>query len=166
LGYARHTRVGALYILDTKEDLNMKKTIEALKGTNGMIRIARFALCLLVTFAVGSTMAYGQASKTLVNSSTQQITVTLLVRSGADPAAQAGSVSAKIAAGASKAVTYGTPTNIYLNGVSVTSGSAGDIYSQQATITTAGSTLDSTLNSNSFVVFTLTDSAFEITGHN
>jgi hypothetical protein len=144
----------------------MKKTIEVLKGAKSTIRSARFALYVLVTFAIGSTTAFGQQCKNLTNSSTQEISVTMLVRSGANPAGQAGSVSTKLKAGGSTCLTYGTSDNIYLNGVTVTSGSAGDVYAQQATVTTAGSTLDDTLNTNSFVVFTLTGSAFEITGHN
>jgi hypothetical protein len=144
----------------------MKKTIEVVEGTKSMIRIARLALCVLVTFAVSSTAAFGQQCKTLVNSSSQPISVTLLVRGGASPATQAGTVVADLAAGASDCVAYGSARDIYLNGVTVTSGDPGDVYTQQVAITKRGSALDNTLNLNSFVVFTFSNSVFTITGHN
>jgi hypothetical protein len=144
----------------------MKKTIEVLEGAKSTIRIAKFALCVLVTLAVGSTAAFGAQCKTLVNSSNQPISVTLLVRGGVSPAAQAGIVFADLAAGASNCVAYGSPTNIYLNGVTITSGDSGNVYTQQATVTKRASTLDNTLNTNSFIVFTFSNSVFTITGHN
>ena len=82
-----------------------------------------------------------QGKKVFKNTTNQPLEVTLVVRKGDNPGADAGTVNFQLGAGQSLTQTYGTDTNsVFLDGMTVA-------------VVTRGSSLDNLLNTNSVITF-------------
>jgi hypothetical protein len=104
--------------------------------------------------------------KTFINHAPSTVSVSLFVRQGDNPANQAGTTSFDLKSGETKKVTYGNSSDIYVNGYNLVAGFGGDVFDQQATVTSRGSSLDSQWNTNSVFEINFTQSAFAINAHN
>jgi hypothetical protein len=106
------------------------------------------------------------AAKTFVNKSSLPISISLFVRQGDNPANQAGTTSFDLKPSETRKVQYGNSTDIYVNGYSLTAGFSGDVFSQDATVTARGSSLDNQWNTNSVVEINFANNGFSINAHN
>jgi hypothetical protein len=106
------------------------------------------------------------AAKTFTNHAPSTISVSLFVRQGDNPANQAGTTSFDLKSGETKKVAYGNSSDIYVNGYSLVAGFSGDVFNQDATVTSRGSSLDNQWNTNSIFEINFTQNAFSINAHN
>jgi spore coat polysaccharide biosynthesis protein SpsF (cytidylyltransferase family) len=105
-------------------------------------------------------------SKTFINHSPSTVSISLFVRQGDNPANQAGTVSFDVNSHESKNVQYGNSSNIFVNGYSLVAGFNGDVFNQDATVTSRGSSLDNQWNTNSVIEINFAGNTFSINAHN
>ncbi len=102
--------------------------------------------------------------KTFVNNTGRDISVTLSIRAGDNPANTAGQQTIAVAANSSAQVTYGNDSNIYLNGLSVVAVGADGVFGEQDFVVTRGAPIDDLLNMNSVIV--LNGGFVQLSSHN
>ena len=105
------------------------------------------------------------ASKNLVNQSGKDLTVSLITRTGSDPANSGETVSTTVPNGQRKTVEYGNDANPYLNAVTIVWKDDGSVAEQSQTVTVRGSAWDDTLNTNDTLTIAGTDDP-RVTGSN
>jgi len=123
------------------------------------------AILLLASASMLPVQAAGGA-KTFVNRTSSPVSVSLFVREGDNPANLAGTVSFDLKAGETKNIQYGNATNIYRRGYSLSTAFNGATFSQNATITVRGSSLDNQWNTNSVFEINFAQSSFTVNAHN
>ncbi len=105
-------------------------------------------------------------TKTFVNHAPSGVSVSLFVRQGDNPSNQAGTTSFDLKPGETKKVQYGNSSDVFVNGYSLVSGFGGDVFNQDATVTSRGSSLDNQWNTNSVFEINLSQNIFTINAHN
>jgi hypothetical protein len=93
------------------------------------------------------------AYKKLVNQSGLALTIELVTRQGSEPSQAGTIVSASLPAGGKQTIEYGNAQNPYLNGLVVSSCSAGAFSNGSQIVTVRGSTWDNVLNTNDTLTF-------------
>lgn len=106
------------------------------------------------------------AEKTFVNNTLATIQITLFVREGAFPFNQDGTVSFTLNPGETETVTYGSVTNMFLNGLTLFTILEGDLFSSVKFVTTSSSELDNLLNTNTIITINKVQTDFVLTGSN
>ena len=104
--------------------------------------------------------------KTFVNQTGDRLAVTLYIRSGSDPATQAGTQDFSLGPNASEDVSYGSDSDIYLNGLSVASILNGQVSGAQDFVATRGSALDDLFNRNSIIQINFANEGFQLSSRN
>jgi hypothetical protein len=102
------------------------------------------------------------AGKMFVNNTGHNLSVTLIVRAGEDPANDAGEQKFTLNASESQFVGYGNESNIYLNGILVMAIDSAQIHAEQDFVIERGGLLDNQLNMNSRVEFRFNNGAYSI----
>ncbi|TFW31061.1 hypothetical protein [Duganella callida] len=102
--------------------------------------------------------------KTFINNTPRDISLTLSIRAGDNPANTAGQQTITIRANSQARVTYGNDSNIYLNGLSVVAVGEDGVFGEQEFVVTRGAPIDNLLNMNSVVV--LNGGFVQLTSHN
>lgn len=93
--------------------------------------------------------------KLFVNNSGNELDITIFVRQGPDPHDHANNQDVTLVPRGSQDVVYGNDVNIYLNGFQVSAIANGDIIFTRHIVVDRGSPLDSQLNMNNTVTFTI-----------
>ena len=104
--------------------------------------------------------------KTITNTTNTTIQLTLFVREGDIPYLNSGSVSVELLPGETEIVSYGDPSNHYLNGVIMVAIFANDSYSKVQFITALQTELDTLLNTNNLFTISEVDTDYVLTGSN
>ncbi len=105
-------------------------------------------------------------TKTFVNNTPSPVSVSLFVRQGDNPANQLGTTAFTLTKGQQTQIQYGSSSNPFLNGYSLVAGFSGDVFNQDATVTSRGSSLDNQLNTNSVIEINFANNSFSISAHN
>ncbi|MGG1290583.1 hypothetical protein ABE218_04200 [Bacillus smithii] len=105
-------------------------------------------------------------TKTFVNTSPATLQVTLFIREGNDPLSQDGTVSFVLDPGETEVVAFGNAQNSFLNGISLFTIFAGDLYSKIQFVTVVGSELDNLLNTNDVITITKELTDYVLSGGN
>ena len=93
-------------------------------------------------------------NKNFVNHSNKNLTVTLIVRNGADPSnGNAGEVKFPLPAGQTINKSYGDSSNIFLNGISFSWDDGGAQLTKTEMVTVRGSWWDDVMNTNSVLTW-------------
>lgn len=106
------------------------------------------------------------AEKTFVNDTLATLQITLFVREGTLPFNQDGTVTFTLNPGETELVTYGSDTNIFLNGLTIFTIFEGDLFSSIKFVTTSLSELDNLLNTNNTITITKVQTDYVFTGSN
>ncbi|MBV8633110.1 MAG: hypothetical protein JO002_01345 [Burkholderiaceae bacterium] len=102
--------------------------------------------------------------KTIINNTPRDVSVTLAIRAGDNPANSAGRQTVTIKAHSQTQVTYGNDSNIYLNGLSVVAVGSDGVFGEQEFVVTRGAAIDNLLNMNSVIV--LNGGFVQLSSHN
>lgn len=109
--------------------------------------------------------------KLFINNSIYPLDVTLIIRSGPDPANTAGTQDVHLDPHEQEWVTYGTESDIYLNGLSLVLEAAtpgflvAEFVVAEFVVETRGSAFDDEMNMNDVVAISYQDGAFSFNGH-
>jgi len=104
-------------------------------------------------------------TKTLVNNTGAALSVTLVVRAGDDPSNVAGYQPVSLTGGQQQ-VSYGGPSDPYLNGLVIGGVVGGTQILQQAMVEERGTAFDDVLNTNDTLHLSLNGGVIDITGSN
>jgi len=104
--------------------------------------------------------------KTFHNQTNCNLSLTLYIREGDNPANNAGTQDIALSPYESKVVNYGDSHNIYLNGIVLVALLKGEVMSRQEFVVTRGSQLDDKLNRNSIIEIVFQNDFLDINGHN
>jgi hypothetical protein len=104
--------------------------------------------------------------KQLINNTNSRLDVALYVRSGANPADNAGTTDVTLNPHSGSDVPYGSASDIYLNGMSVTALFNGQVTATQDFVVTRGSALDDLFNRNSIIQIDYDANGFQLSSRN
>jgi hypothetical protein len=89
--------------------------------------------------------------KTFINTTASTLQITLFTRQGDNPANADGTTSFTLTPGQTSTITYGSQQNPFLNGISLTTTSQGEVYTKTQLVTAKSSQLDNLLNTNNVI---------------
>lgn len=106
------------------------------------------------------------AEKVFVNNTLATFQVTLFVREGEFPFNQDGTVTFTLLPGETENVTFGSDTNMFLNGLTIFTIFEGDLFSSVKFVTARMSELDNLLNTNNTITISKEQTDYVLTGSN
>ncbi|WP_438346947.1 right-handed parallel beta-helix repeat-containing protein [Paenibacillus sp. FA6] len=104
--------------------------------------------------------------KTFINNDQGVLQITLFVRQGADPINQDGTATFTLNPGQTMSVQFGNESNPFLNGLTLFTIFAGDLYSKIQFVTVRESELDNLLNTNDVITISKVLTDYVISGSN
>ncbi|MCZ8539893.1 hypothetical protein [Psychrobacillus psychrodurans] len=106
------------------------------------------------------------AEKIFINNTLAAFQITLFVREGEFPYNQDGTVTFTLEPGETESVTYGSDTNIFLNGLTIFTIYEGDLFSSVKFVTAQMSELDNLLNTNDTITISQVQTDYVLSGSN
>lgn len=106
------------------------------------------------------------AEKIFINNTLATFQITLFVREGEFPYNQDGTVTFTLEAGETESVTYGSDTNMFLNGLTIFTIYEGDLFSSVKFVTAQMSELDNLLNTNDTITISQVETDYVLSGTN
>ncbi|MEK3994932.1 hypothetical protein MKY29_09245 [Psychrobacillus sp. FSL K6-2365] len=104
--------------------------------------------------------------KIFINNTLAAFQITLFVREGEFPYNQDGTVTFTLEPGETESVTYGSDTNIFLNGLTIFTIYEGDLFSSVKFVTAQMSELDNLLNTNDTITISQVQTDYVLSGSN
>ncbi|MTH53577.1 hypothetical protein GKZ89_09195 [Bacillus mangrovi] len=104
--------------------------------------------------------------KTLINTTSATLQITLFGRAGSNPVNQGAATNVTLLPNQTLTVQYGDDANPFLNGISVFAIADNDLYSKVQFVLATGSELDNVLNTNNVLVFSKVLTDYLVTGVN
>ncbi|WP_308637133.1 hypothetical protein [Paenibacillus silvisoli] len=98
--------------------------------------------------------------KTFTNTTGAALQIMLFIREGPEYYNQDGTVSFTLAPFEELDVSYGTDSNIYLNGILLFTIFQGSVYSSMQFVNEGGNVIDNALNMNSYITISLVNTVF------
>ncbi|KZZ84002.1 MULTISPECIES: hypothetical protein [Bacillaceae] len=102
--------------------------------------------------------------KTLINTTTATLQITLYARAGSNPVNQGPALNVTLLPNQTLTVQYGSDANPFLNGIAVFTIANNDLYSKVQFVLARGSELDNVLNNNNVLVISKVLTDYLITG--
>lgn len=106
------------------------------------------------------------AEKIFINNTLATFQITLFVREGDLPYNQDGTVTFTLDPGETESITYGSDTNMFLNGLTIFTIYEGDLFSSVKFVTARMSELDNLLNTNDTITITQVQTDYVFSGTN
>lgn len=106
------------------------------------------------------------AEKIFINNTLAAFQITLFVREGEFPYNQDGTVTFTLDPGETGSVSYGSDTNMFLNGLTIFSIYEGDLFSSVKFVTAQMSELDNLLNTNGTITISQVETDYVLSGSN